>query len=374
VREDYEIRKFKNANDNLMNAGVRATTLVILIMPLMMLVMNGASIAVIWLGGHMVIGGTLGAGELISLLSYISQILMSVMMISMIFVMGARAEASAKRIIEVLDEKIDIIDSPETASTTEEPRVTRGKIEFRNAAFRYPHAGSGENVLEGLNFTIQPAEIVGIVGGTGTGKSSLVHLIARLYDVTEGAVLVDDVDVRDYILRVLRSQIGFVLQRNTLFSGTIRENLMWGNKDASQAEIEAACKIAQAHEFIMSFPDGYDTDLSQGGVNLSGGQKQRLCIARALLKKPKILILDDSTSAVDTATEAKIREAFLHELASTTVIIIAQRISSVRECDKIIVLEDGKVNGIGTHAQLLAENHIYQEINASQQEGVFADG
>jgi len=251
--------------------------------------------------------------------------------------------------------------------------VSAGKVEFRNVDFKYALSGSGENVLSGINFTAQGGQVIGIVGGTGAGKTSLVSLIPRLYDVTSGAVLVDDVDVRDYPLETLRAEIGVVLQKNTLFSGAIAENLRWGNPEATQEELEAACQAAQAHDFIMEFPDGYQTLLGQGGVNLSGGQKQRLSIARAILKKPKILILDDSTSAVDSTTESRIRQAFYTSLRDTTVFIIAQRISSVRAADQILVIEDGRIAGCGSHEELLATNRIYQEINASQQEGVFAN-
>ena len=369
VRQDFESGKFKLANDNLTNAGIRAVSIVILNMPLMMLVMNGATLAVIWQGGQFVAGGEMGTGQLISFISYIMQILMSVMMLSMVVVMSARAKASAERIIEVLDTELDIVDKP----LTETPTLHSGKVEFRQVDFKYDISGSGENVLSGISFTVQPGQIIGIVGGTGSGKTTLVNLIPRLYDATQGEVLVDGVDVRDYPLETLRAQIGVVLQKNTLFSGSIAENLRWGDPDATQAELEAACRSAQAHNFILEFPDGYNTILGQGGVNLSGGQKQRLSIARAMLKKPKILILDDSTSAVDSTTEAKIRQAFHEELRDTTVFIIAQRISSVRDADQILVIEDGKVAGQGTHAELLAGNRIYQEIHASQQEGVFAN-
>jgi len=377
VRADFEIQKFKKSNDDLMNSAIRAASIAILNMPLMMLVMNGATLAIIWMGGHMVFYGSLGAGELISFLSYVLQILISVMMISMVILMSARAEASGKRIVELLDTQIDILEpaqalltSPQVQPTYQKP----GKVEFRNVSFKYHLSGSGENVLSGISFTAHPGQVIGIVGGTGTGKTTLVHLISRLYDVAEGAVLVDDVDVRDYSLVALRDKIGVVLQMNTLFSGTIRENLLWGNPNATQDEIETACKDAQAHDFIMAFPKGYDTQIERGGVNVSGGQKQRLCIARAMLKKPDILILDDSTSAVDSGTEAKIRTSFYHNLADTTVFIIAQRISSVRDADQIIILEDGKIAGIGPHQQLLANNPIYQEINSSQQEGVLING
>lgn len=370
VRQDHEIAKFKVSNDNLTNAGIRAVSIVILNMPMMMFVMNGATLAVIWLGGQMVYAGTLGAGELVSFISYILQILMSVMMLSMVVVMSARAEASGKRLLEVLETDLDIVNRPQTST----PLVAKGKVEFRQVDFKYDLSGSGENVLSNINFIAQPGQVVGLVGGTGVGKTTLVNLIPRLYDVTGGAVLVDGVDVRDYPLEALRSQIGVVLQQNTLFTGAVRDNLLWGNPQASQIEIEQACQDAQAHEFITGFPDGYDTVLGQSGVNLSGGQKQRLSIARAMLKKPKILILDDSTSAVDSTTESKIRQSFYQNLAQTTVFIIAQRISSVREADQILVMDDGKIVGIGTHAELMAGNRIYQEINASQQEGVLANG
>ncbi|MDK2980697.1 MAG: ATP-binding cassette, subfamily multidrug efflux pump [Chloroflexota bacterium] len=386
VREDHENEKFRDANDNFTNAAIKAVSLAILNMPIMMFVMNAATIAIIWMGGQMVSTGLLGTGQLISFISYIFQILISVMMISMMIIMGARAEASSKRIIEVLDTDIDIVDNPELALSStlnansaeivpaagdeDCPQVTAGKVEFKKVDFKYLLTGSGEDVLKGINFVAEPGQIVGIVGGTASGKSSLVNLIPRLYDVIEGSVEVDGVDVRDFRLQDLRDKIGVVLQVNTLFSGTIRENIMWGNEQATEEEIITACKDAQAHDFIMSFPDGYDTVLGQGGVNVSGGQKQRLCIARAILKNPKILILDDSTSAVDMATEARIREAFYHNLADTTIFIIAQRISSVQDADKIIVLDDGGISGIGTHAELLEKNEIYREINASQQEGV----
>lgn len=381
VRSDFEIKKFKNSNDGLTNAAIRAASIAILNMPVMMLVMNGATLAIIWLGGQMVSVGTLGTGELISFISYVMQILMSVMMVSMVILMSTRAQASGKRIVEVLDTKIDIVSPAPLPTMESQPRSINsmsankpGKVEFRNVSFKYNLNDSGENILSEINFTALPGQIIGIVGGTGTGKSTLVHLIPRLYDVTEGAILVDDMDVRDYSLEALREKIGVVLQKNTLFSGTIRDNLLWGKPNATQGEIEAACQAAQAHEFIMSLPNGYETLLGQGGVNVSGGQKQRLCIARAMLKKPDILILDDSTSAVDSSTEAKIRSSFYLNLADTTVFIIAQRMSSVRDADQIIVLDDGKIAGIGTHQELITSNQIYQEINSSQQEGVFING
>jgi ATP-binding cassette subfamily B protein len=387
VRQDFEKKKFKRSNDALTDAGVRAASLAVMNMPVMMLVMNAATLAIIEIGGGLVFNGVMMTGELISFISYVFQILNSVMMLSMIFLMLARAEASGKRILEVLETEVDIADPLATgpASAVKEgtasemttsgryPQVHSGKIEFKHVSFKYTVTGKGEDVLSDINFSINPGEIIGIVGGTATGKTSLVNLIPRLYDATEGSVLVDDVDVRSYKLNDLRKGIGMVLQQNTLFTGTIRENLLWGNENATQAEIEAACKDAQAHQFIMSFPNGYDTFLGQGGVNISGGQKQRLYIARAMLKKPKILILDDSTSAVDSATEEKIRESFYANFNDTTVLIIAQRISSVSKADKILVLDDGKVMGLGSHGELLKTNKIYQEINASQKEGVLND-
>jgi len=372
VRAGFENAKFKESNDALTNAFIAAVSVVILNMPVMMLVLNGATLAILWFGGEMVFAGTLGAGQLMSFISYVFQILMSVMMISMVFVMGSRAQASAHRVLEVLETTVDVAGKPGAEAAVDAPQVTAGRVEFRDVAFKYSLAGAGEDVLSGISFTAEPGEVIAIVGGTGSGKTTLVHLIPRLYDVAAGAVLVDGRDVRDYSLEALRGGIGVVLQKNTLFSGTIAQNLRWGRADATQAEIEAACRDAQAHDFILSFPEGYDTLLGQGGVNLSGGQKQRLCIARAILKQPKILVLDDSTSAVDSATEAQIREAFDRSLAQTTVFVIAQRISSVRDADKIVVLDDGRVLGVGTHDSLLAANEVYREIYQSQQEGVLA--
>ena len=387
VRQDYEEKKFKDANDALTNAAIKAASLAVINMPVMMLVVNGATLAIVKIGGGLVIEGGMGTGELISFISYVMQILVSVMMLSMVFLMLARAEASGKRILEVLETQVDITDPvmldsesmplqsslPSTDLLEDFPQVHSGKIEFKNVSFKYAVSGAGENVLSEINFDVQPGEIIGIVGGTATGKTSLVNLIPRLYDVTEGAVLVDNVDVRNYKLDDLRKGIGVVLQQNTLFSGTIRENLLWGNENATQEDLERVCKDAQAHDFIMSFPQGYDSYLGQAGVNISGGQKQRLYIARAMLKNPKILILDDSTSAVDSATEEKIRESFYASFKDTTVLIIAQRISSVNKANNILVLEDGKVMGWGSHTELLKSNRIYQEINASQQEGVLTN-
>ena len=375
VRSDFEIKKFQTANDDFTNNAIRAINIAILSMPVMMLLLNGATIAVIWLGGGMVMNGTLGTGQLISFTSYIMQIMVSVMMISMVMIIGARAEASANRVVEVLSTEIDIAEKPEVigqAASAELPKVTAGKVEFKDVSFRYNLKDTEGDILCNINFTANPGEVIGIVGSTGSGKSSLINLIPRLYDTTGGRVLVDNINVRDYTLENLREGIGVVLQKSILFSGTIKENLLWGNADAGEAEMIQACRDAQIHDFIVSLPEGYDTVLGQGGVNVSGGQKQRLCIARAMLKKPKILILDDSTSAVDSATEAKIREAFNKNLAHTTVFIIAQRISSVRAADKIIVLDEGKIVGMGNHKELLQQNDVYQEILASQREGVMS--
>ncbi len=368
VREAHEKLKFKKANDALMESALNAGYLTSLIMPLMIFILNITTIAVIWFGGKMVGEGSMGTGALISFISYLMQILMSVMIFSMMFILSARARASAQRVMEVIDTQVNITDKPRLPDTPE-PAVTGGKIEFRNVDFRYA-TGEGKNVLSGVTFTAEPGEVVAIVGATGSGKSSLLSLIPRLYDVTGGQVLIDGTDVRDYRLDTLRAGIGMVLQKNVLFSGTIRENLKWGNKDVTQDEIEYCARDAQAHDFIMSSPNGYDTQLGQGGVNVSGGQKQRLCIARAMLKKPRILILDDSTSAVDTATEAKIRRAFQSSLKGTTVLIVSQRISSVKDADKIIVLDDGRISSIGTHETLFKNNAIYREICLSQQEGM----
>jgi len=362
VREDYENEKFEKANADLKNAGLYALNLIIIASPLMMFFMNFTSLAVIWFGGRMVMVGTMPLGDLTAFITYISQILMSLMMLSMIFINGSRASASSKRLKEVLDEKLDLTDDK---AAHPDLTVTKGKIEFKNVSFRY-YKNSPEKVLDNIDLTIQPGSVVGIIGSTGCGKTTLVSMIPRLYDADEGQVLVDDVDVKEYSLYNLREGVGMVLQQNLLFSGTIEDNLHWGDKNASQEQIEEACKSAQAAEFIKDFSDGYQMELGQGGVNVSGGQKQRLCIARALLKHPKILILDDSTSAVDTATEARIREAFSKELKDSTKIIIAQRIGSVKNADTIVVMNDGKITGVGTHEELLKNNQEYQEIYYSQ--------
>ena len=368
VRQNHEESKFKTANDELTQAGMNVGLRVITMMPLMTVAMNAATVGVLYLGGKMVMKAQFDLGDLQAILTYVSQILMSVMMVAMTLLQLSRAQACARRINEVLDTQPSVENSDRSAART--LPAPRGEVEFRDVSFKYVASGTGDDVLEHISFTVRPGQFVAIVGGTGTGKSSLVNLIPRFYDVTGGAVLVDGMDVRDYPLEQLRSRIGMVLQSNILFSGTIRENLLWGDPDATEEQMIQAAKDAQAYDFIMSFPDGFDTLLEQGGVNVSGGQKQRLCIARAMLRHPAILILDDSTSAVDSATEAAIRASFAKNLKGTTVIIIAQRISSVQYADEILVLDDGKIAGQGTHEELLANNTIYQEIYQSQQEGV----
>ena len=362
VREKFEIKKFKNANEGLADATLRAMNIIIWNMPVMTLAMHITTIAIVWKGGNFVIGGDMGVGDLSAFTTYITQILMSLMMLSMIVMQASRATASSKRIKEVLNEKIDLTDED---AKEPQKQVEEGSIEFKNVSFKY-YAKREKNILSDLNFKIDAGTTVGIVGSTGSGKSSLVQLIPRLYDVLEGEVLVDGVNVKDYSLKNLRNNVAMVLQKNILFSGTIKENLKWGNENATDEEIEEFAAYAQAHNFVSEFTEGYDMELGQGGVNVSGGQKQRLCIARALLKKPKILILDDSTSAVDTATEAKIREAFATTLKSTTKIIIAQRISSVMDADKILVLDHGMIVGEGTHDELMSSCEEYKEIYYSQ--------
>lgn len=365
VREDREKEKFHKASDELAKQGSKAAGLVVTVMPILMLMMNVVIVYIYYKGSLDAANPNvkMDVGQISVLASYIVQVLMNIMMVSMLMLQLTRAKACGDRVVEVLDTDIDI-KNPENAFVPENPQ---GNVEFKNVCFGY---NKGDNVLENINFKANAGNIVGIIGSTGCGKSSLVNLIPRLYDVTDGEVLVDGVNVKEYDLTALRDMIGVVLQKNVLFSGTIKENIRWGKKDATDDEIIAACKAAQAHDFIMRQPNGYDTDLSQGGLNLSGGQKQRLCIARAMIKSPKILILDDSTSAVDTATEAKIREAFYNELADTTVIIIAQRISSVKDADEIVVIDDGKIDAVGTHDELMKSCEIYQEIYTTQQKGV----
>ena len=364
VRCNKEKEKFKASNDNLLQASEGAFSIVVLNMPIMQVVVFASVIGILWFGGNMVYAGTLTVGKLTSFMTYSFQILMSLMMLSMVLMMMSRAVASAQRIIEVLEEKPDIKD-PVNPIT----EVKDGEIEFRNVNFRYED-DSGENNLEAINIKIKAGETVGIIGSTGSGKSSLVQLIPRLYDATEGEVYVGGVNVKDYHIETLRNEVAMVLQKNTLFSGTIKENLMWGNENATDAEIEAAATSACVDEFIDRLPGRYDMHIEQGGVNVSGGQKQRLCIARAILKQPKVLILDDSTSAVDTATDAKIRKAFVEDLKDTTKIIIAQRVNSVATADKIIVMDDGKISAIGTHDELMESSEIYKDVYKSQQEGV----
>lgn len=364
VREDYEKEKFRDANEDLQKTSIHAMNIVIATMPVMMLAMNITTIAVVWYGGNLIIGGSMLVGDLTAFTTYIVQILMSLMMLSMVFLQSARAMASIKRINEVLRTDIDLTDDD---AKQKDRKVEAGRVEFCNVAFSYQKEGS-DKVLEHISFTAEPGQIIGIIGSTGSGKTSLVQLIPRLYDVTEGEVLVDGVNVKDYSLEHLREDVGMVLQKNVLFSGTIEENLRWGKADATMEELRTMAEAAQADGFVTSFQHGYETDMGQGGVNVSGGQKQRLCIARALLKRPKILILDDSTSAVDTATEAKIRECFRTTLKDTTKFIIAQRIGSVEEADQILVLDDGRIIGRGTHEELLKSCEAYQEIYYSQRE------
>jgi len=378
VRAAYEKTRFREANNNLMKAALHAIQLVIINMPMMQLILYACIIAILWFGGGMVNAGSLKTGELISFISYVNQIMMSLMMLSMIFMMSTRAKASGERIIEVLETDPGM-DEPDPASLAEQDAVADGSVEFRQVSFRYASedqseqsANTDDYTLNDISLTIKSGETLGIIGATGSAKTTLISLIPRLYDAIDGQVLVGGRDVREYSLRTLRDSVAVVLQNNTLFTGTIRENLHWGKADADDAELMAACRIAQAAEFIERMPNGLDTLLGQGGVNLSGGQKQRLCIARALLKNPKILILDDSTSAVDTATDARLRKGFAENLKGVTVIIIAQRINSVQHADRILVLDDGRIDGIGTHHELMDNNEIYRDVYISQQEGVMA--
>lgn len=363
VKEDYEISKFNKASYNIYRMFKKAENILIFNSPAMQLSMYACILAISWLGARMIVGGSMTTGELMSMMTYTTNILMSLMMLSMIFVMLSMSFASVQRIDEVLDEKSDIV-SPEKAVT----EVKDGSIDFHHVSFAYS-ADQEADSLEDIDLHIRSGETIGILGGTGSGKSSLVQLIPRLYDVTKGSLYVGGVDVKEYDLDVLRNQVSMVLQNNLLFSGTIKDNLRWGNPNASDEEMLQACRLAQADEFIQRFPNGYDTHIEQGGSNVSGGQKQRLCIARALLKNPKILILDDSTSAVDTRTDYLIRKAFREDIPDITKLIISQRISSIEDADRIVVLDDGKINGIGTHAELLKTNEIYQEVYRTQVKG-----
>lgn len=363
VKEDYEISKFNKASYNIYRMFKKAENILIFNSPAMQLSMYACILAISWLGARMIVDGSMTTGELMSMMTYTTNILMSLMMLSMIFVMLSMSFASVQRIDEVLDEKSDIV-SPEKAVT----ELKDGSIDFHHVSFAYS-ADQEADSLEDIALHIRSGETIGILGGTGSGKSSLVQLIPRLYDVTKGSLYVGGVDVKEYDLDVLRNQVSMVLQNNVLFSGTIKDNLRWGNPNASDEEMLQACRLAQADEFIQRFPDGYDTHIEQGGSNVSGGQKQRLCIARALLKNPKILILDDSTSAVDTRTDYLIRKAFREDIPDITKLIISQRISSIEDADRIVVLDDGKINGIGTHAELLKTNEIYQEVYRTQVKG-----
>lgn len=363
VREDYENKKFNRAIEEVYRLFVKAESRVTLNNPVMMVTVYGCILALSWFGAKMIVVNELTTGELVSLFSYIMNIMISLMMISMAFVMITMARASAERIAEVLNEKSDLTNNDNPVYS-----VKNGDIDFNQVNFKYKST-SEEMVLSDIDVHIKSGETIGIIGGTGSSKSSFVNLISRLYDVTDGEVKVGGINVKDYDIETLRNEVSVVLQKNVLFSGTIKENLRWGNKNATDEELVTACKLACADEFIEKFPDGYDTYIEQGGSNVSGGQKQRLCIARALLKKPKILILDDSTSAVDTATDAKIRANMKKSIPGTTKLIIAQRISSVQESDKIIVLDDGHIDGFGTHEELLANNEIYKEVYYSQTKG-----
>lgn len=368
VREDYEKEKFGTISEDIYSDFSKAEKTLAYNMPLMQFCVFASMLLISWFGARLIVGSTMTTGELMSLITYTMQILMSLMMLSMVFVMITISRASAERIVEVLNEESDLHNPKHPVY-----EVKDGAIRFDNVEFSYKK-GSGKPCLKGINLTINAGETVGIIGGTGSSKSSLVQLIPRLYDVTEGSVSVGGVDVRDYDIETLRNEVAMVLQKNVLFSGTIKENLRWGNENATDEELVHACKLAQADGFITQFPDGYDTYIEQGGTNVSGGQKQRLCIARALLKKPKILILDDSTSAVDTQTDAQIRQAMRDEIPGTTKLIIAQRISSIEDADKIIVLDEGEINAVGTHEELLETNEIYREVYTSQQKGGLGNG
>ena len=366
VREDYENNKFRRAAENIYAMFIRAEMRVVSITPVMMGVVYCTILMISWFGANMIVSNTLSTGSLMSLLTYCMNILMSLMMLSVVFIMITMSEASARRISEVINEKSSLTNPQDPVM-----EVPDGSIRFEDVDFSY-RPGSAEPVLKDISLDIRSGESIGIIGGTGSAKSSLVNLVSRLYDVTQGRILVGGHDVRDYDMDALRRQVAVVLQKNVLFSGTIYENLRWGDENATEEECRRACRLACADEFIEKMPEGYNTYIEQGGTNVSGGQKQRLCIARALLRKPKILILDDSTSAVDTATDARIRRAFQEEIPDTTRLIIAQRISSVQECDRIIVMDNGRVSGFGTHEELLADNQIYREVYESQT-GIGAD-
>ena len=367
VREKHEQQKFATVNDAFLKAGLLAMSLMVLIIPVMMLLMNGSVVAAIWFGGGMVGQGVLSAGLLISFISYITQILMSLIMFGMIIMMAGRARASGRRVVEVLTTEPTITEAGGKKTEDIKQKAEQGSVEFDKVCFKYQEE-QAENVLDDVSFTASGGQMVALVGGTGSGKSSLTQLIPRLYDVNTGTVKVGGRDVREWTLADLRKHVAMVLQNSRLFSGSIRQNLLWGNPQATEEEMHRAARIAQAEEFILSLPDGYDTELGQGGVNLSGGQQQRLCIARALLKQPSVLILDDSTSAVDSDTEAKLRRAFYEELPNVTVLMIAQRISSVAAADKILVLQEGRLVGCGTHQQLMLDSEVYREIYDSQQQ------
>ena len=369
VREDREQEKFTQRSEKLRQTAERAFSFVVLFVPLVTLIMGGTIMSIMWLGGHYVAGGTMLSGDLIAFFTYASEILMSLMMVAMVMMVLTRSIACGKRIVEVLEEQPEITDSAADPALT----VENGEVDFDHVYFKY-HKDSDAWNLDDICLHIDSGMTVGILGGTGSAKSTLVSLIPRLYEATEGVVSVGGHDVREYTMEALRQGCAMVLQKNTLFSGTIRENLRWGREDATDQEMEEACRMACADEFISRMPDGYDTHIEQGGANVSGGQKQRLCIARAILRRPRVLILDDSTSAVDTATDAKIRSALRQALPGATKLIIAQRISSVMDADLIVVLDDGKISGAGTHDQLMASNHIYQEVYKSQQEGATIDG
>jgi len=367
VREEYEEEKFKDSTNQLYDFSKRAEKIIILNNPIMQFTMYSCMLLLSWFGAKFIITGAMTTGEFMSLFMYMSQILMSLMMLSMVFVMIVMAKSSAERITEVLQEKSDLV-NPSTPITS----VENGSVTFSNVGFSYVN-DDANLTLSDLSFTINSGETIGIIGETGSAKTTLAQLIPRLYDVTHGQVSVGGIDVREYDIETLRNEVAVVLQKNVLFSGTIRDNLKWGNEHATDEEIIRVCKLAQAHDFIQSFPEQYDTYIEQGGVNVSGGQKQRLCIARALLKQPKILILDDSTSAVDTKTDQSIRKAFREEIPATTKIIIAQRISSIEDADKILVLNEGKLNGFGTHSELLKSNEIYRDVYQSQMKGGISD-